>query len=54
MLLLQVVAEGETTAVFLDSGYRPVRMPAEVKTVFSKLAKEYQIAKRSSSGGDSH
>jgi hypothetical protein len=44
VLMLQVVAEGEATLVFLDSSYRPVRVPAAVKGVFTQLAKEYKAA----------
>jgi acyl-CoA thioesterase FadM len=37
-----VACQATATVVFLDESYRPVRVPSEVKPMFSKLNAEYK------------
>lgn len=37
----QVVCQGQATVVFLDSQYRPIRVPAKVKAAFTELQQAY-------------
>ena len=46
----QVVADGSATLVFLDSSYRPIRLPAEVKQVFTEVANDYKAAAAAAGG----
>jgi acyl-CoA thioesterase FadM len=39
---MQVACQATATVVFLDEKYRPVRVPGEVKQMFSKLNAEYK------------
>lgn len=51
LVRMQVVAAGQATVVFLDSAYRPTRVPAEPKRVFSALQAEYSGSNGGGGGG---
>lgn len=41
---VQVVVEAEAVVVFLDQAYRPVRIPADVKQIFSQVCSDGSAA----------
>lgn len=45
-----VCAEGTATVVFIDAGYRPMRLPAADREVFAALAARRQAAEAPGSG----